>query len=97
MIVGMRGAGKTSQSRVLAGQFRYKLVDVDEEIERRLQMRADRDQQRQSIKEMVEKEGWDAFRALELRVFEDIVQQYPYDAIIRYLNASCIHSEPVHE
>lgn len=56
LLIGFRGAGKTTLGKALAEALNLAFIDVDEEIEKR---------EGRTIKEMVEKEGWSYFRHLE--------------------------------
>lgn len=68
VIIGMRGAGKTTIGRVAAVQLGRKFVDLDEELEKQLQQTNN-----QTIKQFVASAGWPAFRARELAVFENVM------------------------
>ena len=76
----MRGAGKTTLSRIAAKAFSYGFVDVDHEIEERLKARSDGCT---TIKQLVERDGWDVFRKLELEVFEEVMEKFKLNTIIR--------------
>jgi shikimate kinase len=58
-LIGARGAGKTTAGRRAAARVGAVFVDSDEEIER---------EARASVAEILEREGEEAFRALERRV-----------------------------
>ncbi len=62
VLVGMMGAGKTSTGRRLAALLQRKFVDTDAVIEAESQM---------SIGELFQRDGEQAFRAIESRVFAD--------------------------
>jgi shikimate kinase len=62
-LVGFMGCGKSSFGRRLAGELRRRMVDTDNEIERRAGM---------TIVEIFERHGEEAFRALESEVIGDV-------------------------
>ncbi|WP_347239573.1 shikimate kinase [Microcoleus sp. FACHB-68] len=62
-LVGMMGAGKTTVGRILAKQLGYRFVDTDELVE---QVAG------QSIAEMFETEGEEAFRQTETKVLGEV-------------------------
>ena len=59
VIIGMRGAGKTTLGRCVASALSYTFIDVDDVITAKVG----------NIRQFVEKEGWPAFRALETSTF----------------------------
>lgn len=63
VLIGMRGAGKSTVGNRLATRMGREFVDTDDLVERCLGA---------SIKETVEKKGWSFFRAVEKRVIEDV-------------------------
>jgi shikimate kinase len=65
LLIGFRGAGKTTLGKALAEALNLAFIDADEEIEKR---------EGRTIKEMVEKEGWSYFRHLE-KVFLKELQE----------------------
>ena len=56
LLVGFRGAGKTTLGEELANKLGLPFLDADREIEKK---------EGRTIREMVEKEGWPYFRKLE--------------------------------
>lgn len=60
-IIGFRGAGKTTVSRLLSKRLGKRLVSTDEEIEKKTKA---------SIEKFVKKHGWDKFREIEAEVIE---------------------------
>lgn len=68
VIIGMRGAGKTTAggwaSRILGWQF----VDLDTELEATVGM---------TIPELIQQKGWDEFRAEELKVLKRVLKEKP--------------------
>jgi shikimate kinase len=63
-LVGFMGSGKSSFARRLAASLRLRMIDTDREIELRAGM---------TIAEIFERQGEEAFRALESRVISDTV------------------------
>ena len=62
-LIGFRGTGKTTVSKLLAIKLDKKLISTDEEIIKRSRL---------SIERFVEKNGWDRFRDIESDVIENI-------------------------
>ena len=62
-IIGFRGTGKTTISRLLARNLDKKLISIDEEIEKKTKL---------SIEKFVKKYSWDKFREVESEVIEYI-------------------------
>ncbi len=62
-LTGFMGSGKSSLGRRLATELRWKLIDTDNEIERRAGM---------TIPEIFERQGEKAFRELEREVIADV-------------------------
>eukprot|EP01113_Clastostelium_recurvatum_P042390 TRINITY_DN6867_c0_g1_i6.p1 TRINITY_DN6867_c0_g1~~TRINITY_DN6867_c0_g1_i6.p1 ORF type:complete len:1625 (-),score=356.69 TRINITY_DN6867_c0_g1_i6:74-4948(-) len=104
VIIGMRGAGKTTQGRAAAHHLGYDFVDVDEIIESRLGSllpQADSGSQGASlplIKRFVEEKGWEAFRVQELEAFQHILSRYNNTSSSKGVVISCgggiIQTEP---
>jgi len=63
-IIGYRGAGKTSVSKILARKIGIKLLSTDKMIVQKTKM---------EIKEIIHKYGWEKFRDIE----EEIIRQIP--------------------
>ncbi len=63
LLIGFRGAGKTTLGRELAKRLKLPFIDADEEIEK---------EEGRSIKEIVEKEGWAYFRSLEKKFLQGL-------------------------
>jgi shikimate dehydrogenase len=59
VLIGMRGSGKSTAGRLLAGMLRRDIIDTDEEVVRRAGL---------SITEIVAKSGWAGFREIEAEV-----------------------------
>jgi len=63
VLIGYRGAGKSTVGSRLASRMGKEFVDTDDLVEER---------QRASIRDIVESYGWDHFRAAEKRVIEEV-------------------------
>jgi shikimate kinase len=56
VLTGLRGTGKTSLGKLLAEKLKWDFVDIDKEIEKKIQI---------SLHEWIRANGWNAFRAIE--------------------------------
>ncbi len=65
VLIGYRGTGKSTVSRILAFKLRRTLVKTDQKIVERAGV---------SIPRLVEQKGWEAFRRLEAEVVERVAQ-----------------------
>lgn len=65
-LIGFMGCGKTTIGRSLAEKIGWRFVDLDDEIER---------EQRQSIVQIFETQGEEAFRALEAAALKSRVRR----------------------
>ena len=65
ILIGMRGAGKTTMGLLGATILEREFVDLDVELEKLVGM---------SIPKVVEKEGWQGFRRHELKVLENFLE-----------------------
>merc|ERR1712061_980706 len=61
VLIGMRGAGKTTLARAAARSLGKQCIDLDDELEKEIGM---------SVRDFVAKEGWEEFRRREVRVLE---------------------------
>jgi shikimate kinase len=66
ILIGFRGAGKTTVGKLLAESLNLPFLDLDDEVQRRVGL---------SIKEMVERYGWSYFREMERAVLEDLIEK----------------------
>lgn len=66
VLIGMRGAGKTTVGRILAGKLGQELVEMDELIARKMRL---------SIPETVQKYGWERFRDIEEEVTSEVAER----------------------
>eukprot|EP00045_Choanoeca_perplexa_P015942 m.207861 g.207861 ORF g.207861 m.207861 type:complete len:1320 (+) comp17124_c0_seq5:4748-8707(+) len=73
VIVGMRGAGKSTLGQAAARHLGYKFVDLDTRLEEQCQG---------GIKDLVAKEGWDAFRDLETSVLAEALKEHPHNTVL---------------
>jgi shikimate kinase len=62
-LIGYRGTGKTTLGKRLAAKLGWQFIDSDDEIVNESGM---------TINEMVDREGWPSFRALERRTMQRI-------------------------
>lgn len=65
-LIGMRGAGKTTTGKWVAGLLDRTFVDLDSLLEK---------EAGQSIPEVIEKSGWEGFRAQELAILKETTQE----------------------
>ncbi|SCW04225.1 LAFE_0H08834g1_1 [Lachancea fermentati] len=68
VIIGMRAAGKSTVSRWCADALGYNLLDLDVVFEQFYGQG--------TVKDFVAKEGWEAFRAMETKIFSEMVAKY---------------------
>ncbi|EPX73209.1 pentafunctional aromatic polypeptide Aro1 [Schizosaccharomyces octosporus yFS286] len=69
ILIGMRGAGKTTIGKIISKQLNMKFIDLDEWLEDRLAM---------PITQVIFKLGWDAFRLEEHKLLREFIQERPY-------------------
>lgn len=74
VIIGMRAAGKSTISRWCAGALGYKLVDLDILFEEQYA--------KCSVKDYVAEHGWDKFRALETKIFQEVIEKHGDDGYV---------------
>ena len=67
VLIGMMGSGKTTVGKLVAGCLRRPFVDTDALIEER---------EGRSIPDIFEQDGEDAFRALELKLSQELSGQH---------------------
>lgn len=65
ILIGMRGAGKTTMGQLGAAILRREFVDLDLDLEKRLGM---------TIPQIIEQQGWSGFRQQELKVLESFLE-----------------------
>jgi shikimate kinase len=68
VLIGMMGTGKTTVGTILADRLHRRLLDSDEEIEARTG---------HTVREIFERQGEPAFRALETEVLEEALHSRP--------------------
>lgn len=66
VLIGYRGAGKTTIGRMLSSVLGYEYISTDEEIVKRVGMK---------IPEYVQKYGWEAFRDVESEVASEVSEK----------------------
>ncbi|PXZ04291.1 shikimate kinase AroL [Gilliamella apicola] len=64
-LVGARASGKTTMGRLLAEKLHYSFIDTDVYLY---------ETTKQTVAEIVEKEGWEGFRKQESQVLKDVTQ-----------------------
>ncbi|MDM7202997.1 MAG: shikimate kinase [Thermodesulfobacteriaceae bacterium] len=82
LLIGFRGAGKTSLGKLLANKLKVPFKDADEEIERKCG---------EQIKDIVEKWGWKAFRELEKSFLKELIGKKPLVCALG--GGAVLHSE----
>ncbi|KAL8635708.1 MAG: hypothetical protein Q9228_006829 [Teloschistes exilis] len=65
-IIGMRGAGKTTTGRLAADILGWRFIDLDTQLE---------ESSGQTIPEIIQESGWDAFRDRELAILKDAQEE----------------------
>jgi shikimate kinase len=63
VLTGLRGSGKSTVGKILAKKLNKKFLDLDELIESNIS---------KTIHQLVESEGWDAFRKAEHRAVKEV-------------------------
>ncbi|KAF2148827.1 Pentafunctional AroM protein [Myriangium duriaei CBS 260.36] len=72
IIIGMRGAGKTTTGGWMSRILGWPLIDLDTELENTVGM---------TIPELIKARGWDGFRAEELALAKNMVKEKPHGYI----------------
>ena len=67
-LIGMRGAGKTTTGKWISEMLKWPFTDLDSLLEV---------EAKQSIPEIIEKSGWEGFRARELSILQNTMQESP--------------------
>ncbi|KAG0343701.1 3-dehydroquinate dehydratase (3-dehydroquinase) [Podila humilis] len=73
VVIGMRGAGKTSMGRYAARTLRRPFEDVDQYFENTLST---------TIPEFIKEHGWPAFREQEAKMLTELLAKYPTSHVI---------------
>ncbi|CAO3574658.1 unnamed protein product [Mortierella alpina] len=73
VVIGMRGAGKTSMGRFAARTLKRPFEDVDHYFERTLST---------TIPEYIKAHGWPAFREQEAKMLKELLEKYPRSHVI---------------
>ena len=82
ILIGFRGAGKTTVGKLLAERLKLPFLDLDDEVQRRVGL---------SIKEMVERYGWSYFREMERAVLEDLIEKE--GCLVAFGGGSVLHED----
>ncbi|KAF9018162.1 3-dehydroquinate dehydratase (3-dehydroquinase), partial [Haplosporangium bisporale] len=73
VVIGMRGAGKTSMGRFAARTLKRPFEDVDQYFEKTLST---------TIPEFIKEHGWSAFREQEAKMLTELLAKYPTKHVI---------------
>lgn len=73
VVIGMRGAGKTTLSELAASTLGYQFTDLDHYLEQKLS---------RTITQIVDSEGWEGFRVKELEIFNEFLASYPTGHVV---------------
>ncbi|KAG0206101.1 3-dehydroquinate dehydratase (3-dehydroquinase) [Mortierella sp. NVP41] len=73
VVIGMRGAGKTSMGRYAARALKRPFEDVDHYFERTLST---------TIPEFIKEHGWPAFREQEAKMLAELLEKHPTSHVI---------------
>lgn len=73
VVIGMRGAGKTSMGRFAARTLKRPFEDVDQYLETTLST---------TIPEFIKEHGWPAFREQEAKMLTELLAKYPTKHVI---------------
>ncbi|KAG0372394.1 3-dehydroquinate dehydratase (3-dehydroquinase) [Mortierella sp. AD032] len=73
VVIGMRGAGKTSMGRFAARALKRPFEDVDQYFERTLST---------TIPDFIKEHGWPAFREQEAKMLVELLEKYPSNHVI---------------
>lgn len=72
IVIGMRGAGKTTTAGRLSQALGWPMIDLDPELERVVGM---------TIPDLIASQGWEGFRAAELSLLQKSLIEKPYGYI----------------
>lgn len=73
ILIGMRGAGKSSIGKIMADLLQYNFFDMDDELCKNQNM---------TISEIVQKFGWAHFRTLETNLLEEYLNKYSKNSLL---------------
>ena len=73
ILIGMRGAGKTTTGKVASDILDWPFIDLDTHLE---------EMQHQTIPEIISQAGWEGFRQLELAMLQETLQRHPTSHIL---------------
>eukprot|EP00924_Labyrinthula_sp_SR-Ha-C_P016537 maker-scaffold_6-snap-gene-6.15-mRNA-1 protein AED:0.03 eAED:0.04 QI:0/0.25/0/0.8/0.5/0.4/5/0/771 len=83
ILVGMRGAGKTTIGKYLSNYLDFAFIDLDDELEKQVGT---------SISNLVEKKGWKHFRDMEEELLQNLIIKYPNKTVLS-TGGGCIERE----
>ncbi len=66
VLIGMRGAGKTTVGKMLAGRLKKEFIEMDELVAKKAGM---------TIPQIVKKHGWEYFRDLESEITKEVAKK----------------------
>ncbi|EGD78765.1 hypothetical protein PTSG_11780 [Salpingoeca rosetta] len=72
VLIGMRGAGKTTLGRAAAAYLGYDFIDLDDLFE----------EKHGPIPAFIEERGWDEFRQQEQAALEEALEQHAYNTVV---------------
>ena len=73
ILIGMRGAGKTTTGKLASEALGWPLLDLDTHLE---------EIEHQTIPEIIEQSGWEGFRQLELDLLQKTLRKHPTGRIL---------------
>ena len=73
VLIGMRGAGKTTTGNLVSKVLGWPFLDMDDHLEAT---------QQQTIPEIIKASGWDGFRKLEIDLLQDTLRRRPQGHIL---------------
>ncbi|KAJ1969038.1 3-dehydroquinate dehydratase (3-dehydroquinase) [Dispira parvispora] len=73
VLIGMRGSGKTRLGRDAARALGRTFIDMDQYFEHEL---------KQSVREVVQHDGWESFRTLEAQLLAKVLRDHPKETVV---------------
>ncbi|CAK9029298.1 Pentafunctional AROM polypeptide [Includes: 3-dehydroquinate synthase (DHQS) [Durusdinium trenchii] len=87
VVIGMRGAGKSTLGRVGGGALGWAVLDMDEVLENKAGM---------ACGDIVAKHGWPGFRAQELAALQEVLRDNPTRTVVS-CGGGIVETEPARE